>query len=136
MSGGFTRRIKCEYWSTGSSVSPRPVIENCSCRERQLKLEKARATQQQQEEFRRQQAEWRRMEQEKTEAENRRISEFLKCRQQMEHSRGEKIREQSEAKQHMLRKVAVTLPHSFLSVCERRPDDSILCSDVCSSPRR
>lgn len=70
-------------------------------RERELKLEKARATQQHIEEFKRQQAEWRRMEQEKMEAENRRIMEFTEQQQHMEETRMKKIREREEVKEHL-----------------------------------
>lgn len=84
------------------------------CRERQLKLEKVKATQQHIEEFKRQQAEWRRMEQEKMEAENRRIMEFANRQQQMEESRMAKIREREEAKENLHKLVETTLPVSFL----------------------
>ena len=76
-----------------------------SWRERQLKLEKVRATQQHIEEFKRQQAEWRRMEQEQMEAENRRIMEFASHQQHMEETRMAKMREKDEAKEHLRKKV-------------------------------
>lgn len=66
-----------------------------------MKLEKVRATQQHIEEFKRQQAEWRRIEQEKMEAENRRIMEFAKQQERTEENRMAKIREQEEAKEHL-----------------------------------
>ncbi|CAL8351846.1 unnamed protein product [Merluccius merluccius] len=69
--------------------------------ERQLKLEKVRATQQYIEEFQKQQAEWRRLEREKIEAENRRIREFSSYQQQMEETRMAKIHEREQAKQHL-----------------------------------
>ncbi|KAM4630463.1 uncharacterized protein ACJ7VT_000159 [Polymixia lowei] len=69
--------------------------------ERQLKVEKMRTTQQYIEEFKRQQAEWRRMEQAKMEAENRRIMEFASYQQQMEESRIAKVQEREQAKQHL-----------------------------------
>lgn len=70
-------------------------------RERQLKLEKVRATQQHIEEFKRQQAEWRRMEHERMEAENRRIVEFASHQKHMEETRMAKIREREEAKENL-----------------------------------
>lgn len=78
-------------------------------RERQLKLEKVRATQQHIEEFKRQQIKWRCMEQEKMEAENRRIMEFANRQQQMEESRMAKIREREEAKENLHKIVETTL---------------------------
>ncbi|XP_074522253.1 meiosis-specific nuclear structural protein 1-like isoform X1 [Halichoeres trimaculatus] len=70
--------------------------------ERQLKLEKVRATQQDIEEFKRQQAEWRRMEEEQMEAEKRRIMEFASHQQHMEEARMAKMKEREEAKEHLL----------------------------------
>ncbi|KAG7509829.1 hypothetical protein JOB18_006232 [Solea senegalensis] len=69
--------------------------------ERQLKLEKVRATKQHIEEFKRQQDEWRRMEQERMEAENRRIMEFVKRQQLVEESRMAKMREREKAKEQL-----------------------------------
>ncbi len=66
-----------------------------------MKLEKVRATQQQIEEFKRQQAEWRRMEEEKMEAENRRIMEFAREQERTEETRMAKIREREAAKEHL-----------------------------------
>lgn len=77
-------------------------------RERQLKLEKVRATQQHIEEFKRQQAEWRHMERERMEAENRRIMEFAMQQQHMEKDRIAKLKEREEAKEH-LHKLVKTL---------------------------
>lgn len=71
-------------------------------------MEKVRATKQHIEEFKRQQAEWRRMEQEKTEAENRRIMEFASHQQHMEESRLAKIREREEAKEYLHKIVETT----------------------------
>ncbi|MED6233907.1 hypothetical protein ATANTOWER_018955 [Ataeniobius toweri] len=68
--------------------------------ERQLKLEKVKATHQDMEEFKRQQAEWRSMEQKRTEAENRRIMEFVRQRQHMEEIRMNQMKEREEAKEH------------------------------------
>lgn len=79
-----------------------------SWRERQLKLEKVRATQQHIEEFKRQQAEWRRMEQEKMEGENKRIMEFASQQEQLEETRMAKIREREEAKEHLHKLVEIT----------------------------
>lgn len=53
----------------------------------------------------RQQAEWRRLEQERTEAENRRIVEFASQRQQMEETKIEKIREREVAKENLYKTV-------------------------------
>lgn len=88
----------------------------CCCRERQLKLEKVRATQQHIEEFKRQQAEWRHMEQDKMEAENRRIMEFAKHQQQMEENRMAKIREREEAKDnlHKIVETTILIPSIYL----------------------
>lgn len=86
-----------------------------SRRERQLKLEKVRATQQHIEEFKRQQAEWRRMEQEKMEAENRRIVEFVSRREHEEKTRMAKIRERDEAKEHLLKLVETTFSQNVYS---------------------
>uniref|UniRef100_A0A3Q3GRW1 Meiosis-specific nuclear structural protein 1 n=1 Tax=Labrus bergylta TaxID=56723 RepID=A0A3Q3GRW1_9LABR len=69
--------------------------------ERQLKLEKVRATQQHIEEFKRQQIEWRRMEQEQMEEENRRIREYASHQRHMEEAKMAKIREREEAKEHL-----------------------------------
>uniref|UniRef100_A0A3Q3XF62 Meiosis-specific nuclear structural protein 1 n=1 Tax=Mola mola TaxID=94237 RepID=A0A3Q3XF62_MOLML len=69
--------------------------------ERQLKLEQVRATRGHIEEFKRQQTEWRRMEQERMEAENRRIMEFVSRQAQVEESRVAKMREREAAKEHL-----------------------------------
>lgn len=96
-------------------------------RERQLKLEKVRATQQHIEEFRRQQAAWRRMEQEKMEAENRRIVEFASRQQQMEESRNAKIKEREDAKEH-LHQIVKTTCSSACSVSDTcLQKTSLLC---------
>lgn len=70
-------------------------------RERQLKLEKVKATQQHIEEFKRQQAEWRRMEQEQMEAENRRIMEYASRQQQKEANQMAKNKEREDAKEKL-----------------------------------
>ena len=80
----------------------------CPRRERQLKLEQVRATRGQIEEFKRQQTEWRRMEQERTEAENRRIMEFVSRQAQVEESRVAKMREREAAKEHLHKIVETT----------------------------
>ncbi|XP_060924680.1 meiosis-specific nuclear structural protein 1 [Limanda limanda] len=66
--------------------------------ERQLKLEKVRATQQHIQEFHRQQAEWRRIEKERLDAENRRIMEFMNRQDNLEEDKKAKLRETEEAK--------------------------------------
>lgn len=53
----------------------------------------------------RQQAEWRRLERERTEAENKRIVEFASQRQQMEETKIEKIREREVAKENLYKTV-------------------------------
>lgn len=70
-------------------------------------MEKVRATQQHIDDFKRQQAEWRRMEQERMEEENRRIMEFVARQQNMEEDRMAKIREREEAKDHLLKTVEI-----------------------------
>lgn len=70
-----------------------------------MKLEKIRATQQDIEEFKRRQEEWRRLERDRTEAENKRIVEFMSLKQQEEETRMEKMREREEAKEHLRRAV-------------------------------
>ncbi|XP_019907686.2 meiosis-specific nuclear structural protein 1 isoform X1 [Esox lucius] len=69
--------------------------------ERQLRMEKITATQRYIEEFKSQQAEWRRMEREKMEAENRRILEFASYQQRKEEDRMAKVREREQAKEHL-----------------------------------
>ncbi|KAM9408296.1 uncharacterized protein KZ484_026090 [Pholidichthys leucotaenia] len=69
--------------------------------ERQLKLEKVRATQQHIEEFKRQQEEWKRMEQERMAAENRRIMEFARQQQHIQEDRKSKSREKEKAKENL-----------------------------------
>lgn len=86
------------------------------CRERQLRLEKITATQRYIEEFKSQQTEWRLMEREKMEAENRRILEFASYQQHKEKSRMEKVREREQAKEHlhqMVRGRKVTICETF-----------------------
>lgn len=78
-----------------------------------MKLEKVRATQEHIEQFKRQQAEWRRMEQEKIDAENRRIMAFASQRQQVEEVRMAKTREREEAKEILYKMVGTSLPFSI-----------------------
>lgn len=78
-----------------------------SCRERQMKLEKIRATQQEIEEFKRQQAEWRCLEQERMEAENKRIREFMNLKHHEEETRMVKMREREEAKEQLRKTVEI-----------------------------
>lgn len=63
-----------------------------------MKLEKIKATQQEIEEFKRQQAEWRCLEQERMEAENKRIREFMNLKQHEKETRMAKMREREETK--------------------------------------
>lgn len=72
-----------------------------SHREQQLRVEKIAATQRYVEEFKRQQAEWRQMEREKMDAENRRIVEYTEYQQRREEDRMTKVRERENAKQHL-----------------------------------
>lgn len=74
-----------------------------------MKLEKIRATQQEIEEFKRRQEEWRLLERERMEAENKRIVEFMNLKEQEEETRMEKTREREESKEH-LRKAVQTPP--------------------------
>ncbi|XP_052010081.1 meiosis-specific nuclear structural protein 1 [Xyrauchen texanus] len=67
--------------------------------ERQLRLEKVTATQRYIEDFKKHQAEWRRMEREKMEAENKRILEFARYQQRKEEDRMAKVREREQAKE-------------------------------------
>lgn len=70
-----------------------------------MKLEKIRATQQEIEEFKRRQAEWRCLERDRVEAENKRIMEFMNLKHQEEESRRAKMREREEAKEHLRKTV-------------------------------
>lgn len=64
-------------------------------------MEKVKATQQHIEEFKRQQAEWRRIEQEQMEAENRRILEYAKRQQQKEENQKAMNKDREEAKEKL-----------------------------------
>lgn len=74
-----------------------------------MKLEKIRATQQEIEEFKRQQAEWRCLERERMEAENQRIREFMSLKKHEEETRMVKMREREEAKEHLRKTVEIPL---------------------------
>lgn len=81
-----------------------------------MKLEKIRATQQEIEEFKRRQEEWRCLERERMEAENKRIVEFMNLKQQEEETRMEKMREREEAKEHLRKAVQTALkPPTFIT---------------------
>ncbi|MGH0158021.1 UNVERIFIED_CONTAM: hypothetical protein FKN15_062207 [Acipenser sinensis] len=75
--------------------------------ERQLKLEKMTATQRYIEEFKKQEAEWRRLERERMEEENRQIREFASFQQRREEDRMAKVREREETKQFLQSKVHI-----------------------------
>ena len=61
------------------------------------------------EEFKKQQAEWKRMEREKMEAENRRIMEFASYQQRKEENRMANVQERETAKEHLHQMVAKRL---------------------------
>ncbi|XP_009952076.1 PREDICTED: meiosis-specific nuclear structural protein 1, partial [Leptosomus discolor] len=69
--------------------------------EKQLKLDKMRATQTYIEEFKKEQAIWRRRKQEEMEEENRKIMEFANIQQQREEDRLAKVRDTEEKKQRL-----------------------------------
>lgn len=77
----------------------------CSCREKQLKLEKVKATREYIKEFKKQRAERIRKEHETMEAENRRILEFLSHKEHKEENRMAKIKERETAKDLLLKTV-------------------------------
>lgn len=70
-------------------------------REKQLKLDKMRATQTYIEEFKKEQAIWRRRKQEEMEEENRKIMEFANIQRQREEDRMAKVRDTEEKKQRV-----------------------------------
>lgn len=74
-------------------------------RQQQLRMEKVLATQRHIEEFREQQAEWRRMERERMEEENQRIMEYACHQQQREEDKMAKVRVQEEEKQNLQKMV-------------------------------
>lgn len=86
-------------------------------RERQLKLEKVKASRQQMEELKREQAEWRRMEQKRIEEENRRIMEFARQQQHTEETRRNQMRQWEEAKEYRHKMVEKTSSSYQLIVC-------------------
>lgn len=65
------------------------------------------ATQRYIEEFKKQEAEWRRLERERMEEENRRIREFASFQQRREEDRMAKVREREETKQFLQSKVHI-----------------------------
>uniref|UniRef100_A0A663LXT7 Meiosis-specific nuclear structural protein 1 n=1 Tax=Athene cunicularia TaxID=194338 RepID=A0A663LXT7_ATHCN len=69
--------------------------------EKQLKLDKMRATQMYIEEFKKEQAIWRRRKLEEMEEENRKITEFANIQRQREEDRMAKVRETEEKKQRL-----------------------------------
>ncbi|NXS99905.1 MNS1 protein, partial [Jacana jacana] len=77
--------------------------------ERQLKLEKIRATQAYIEEFKKEQANWRRRKQEEMEEENRKIMEFANIQRQREEDRMAKVRDAEEKKQRLQSTIAQNL---------------------------
>ncbi|NXN34695.1 MNS1 protein, partial [Rhinoptilus africanus] len=77
--------------------------------ERQLKLDKMRATQAHIEEFKKEQANWRRRKQEEMEEENRKIMEFASIQRQREEDRMAKVRETQEKKQRLQSMIAQNL---------------------------
>lgn len=76
-------------------------ISSAFHREKQLKLDKIRATQAYIEEFKKEQAIWRRRKQEEMEEENRKIMEFASMQQQREEDRMAKVRDTEERKQRL-----------------------------------
>ncbi|XP_010217626.1 PREDICTED: meiosis-specific nuclear structural protein 1 [Tinamus guttatus] len=77
--------------------------------EKQLKLEKMRATQAYIEEFKKEQALWRRRKREEMEEENRKIVEFANMQRQREEDRMAKVRESEEKKQRLQSMIAQSL---------------------------
>lgn len=81
------------------------------------------------------------MEQEKTEAENRRIVEFASLQQQQEENRMAKIQEREEAKQHLHKIVETTFSNSHpciypLNDTSKKPKIKHSSLFSSSSPRR
>ncbi|NXW53474.1 MNS1 protein, partial [Eurystomus gularis] len=77
--------------------------------EKQLKLDKMRAIQTYIEEFKKEQAIWRRRKQEEMEEENRKIMEFANIQQQREEDRMAKVRDTEEKKQRLQNMIAQNL---------------------------
>lgn len=89
-------------------------LTNFVYRELQLRLEKVVATQRYIEDFKKQQAEWRHLEREKVEAENRRIIEFAHYQQRKEEDRMAKVREREQAKENLHKMVHDSTPSAPL----------------------
>ncbi|XP_009992839.1 PREDICTED: meiosis-specific nuclear structural protein 1 [Chaetura pelagica] len=77
--------------------------------ERQIKLEKKRAAHNCNEEFKKEQALWRRRREEEIEEENRKIMEFANFQQQREKDRAAKVRDVEEKKQKLQNMLAQNL---------------------------
>lgn len=77
-------------------------------REKQLKSDKIRATQTYIEEFKKEQAIWRRRKQEEMEEENRKIREFASMQQQREEDWRAKVQDTEERKQRLQSMVSKT----------------------------
>ncbi len=90
-------------------------MTNLIYRELHLRLEKVVATQRYIEDFKKQQAEWRRLEREKVEVENRRIIEFAHYQQRKEEDRMAKVREREQAKETLHKMVHDSSPSAPLS---------------------
>lgn len=69
------------------------------------------------EELKREQAEWRRMEQKRIEEENRRIMEFARQQQHTEETRRNQMRQWEEAKEYRHKMVEKTSSSYQLIVC-------------------
>lgn len=70
-------------------------------RKHELRLETVTATQRYIEEFKKQQAEWRRLEREKMEEENRRILEYAKYQERKEEDRMASVRQREATKEKL-----------------------------------
>lgn len=70
-------------------------------RKHELQLERVTATQRYIQEFKKQQAEWRRLEREKMEEENRRILEYAKYQERKEEDRMASARQRETAKENL-----------------------------------
>lgn len=68
-------------------------------------MQKMRETQRYVEEFQKQRAEWKQMEREKMEAENRKILEFANAQKSREDERMARVREQDDHKEMLYQKV-------------------------------
>lgn len=94
-------------------------------REKQLKLEKMRATQTYIEAFKKEQAVWRQRKQEEMEEENRKIVEFANSQRQREEDWTAKVRDMEEKKQQlqaMVLKIKIVEKHIvYFSLLLRNP---------------